>query len=105
MPETDKQGRITWFIPAFANSKVGSSCGIVDEEGTKVCSCFSTKKSTNICRKSFADKLGSITEEERNLIFDILRKTPKLNKEFTRTSRKHQNMCTTMKDSMNRKWQ
>jgi len=33
-----------WFMPAFANSSVGSSCGIVDEERTNVCDC-SAKKS------------------------------------------------------------
>ena len=81
---------ITWFIPAFANSKVGSSWGIVDDEGTKVCSCFSTKKSTNICRKSFAVKLGSILMEALHVPFENLRKAIKFDDEKNRFARKHQ---------------
>lgn len=80
---------ITWFIPAFANSKVGSSCGTVDEEGTKVCSYFSTKKSTNICRKSFAVKLGSILMEARYVLCERLRKAVKYKDEKNRSGRKH----------------
>lgn len=26
-----------WFIPALANNKVGSSCGMTEDDGTKVC--------------------------------------------------------------------
>ena len=76
-------------MPAFANSKVGSSCGIVDEEGTNVCSYFSTKKSTNICRRSFADKLGSIVEREGDEFFDSLRKTIEFNEEMNRFAPKY----------------
>ena len=35
LPAQQRRGP-TWFIPAFANSNVGSSYGIVDDEGTKV---------------------------------------------------------------------
>ena len=28
------QRSLTWFIPAFANNRVGSSYGIVEDEGT-----------------------------------------------------------------------
>lgn len=35
---------LTWFIPAFAKSSVGSSNGIVDDDGQKVC-CLLLKKS------------------------------------------------------------
>jgi hypothetical protein len=32
----EQRRELTWFIPAFANNNVGSSYGIVDDEGTKV---------------------------------------------------------------------
>src|SRR3712207_2205633 len=41
---------LNWFIPAFVNSRVGSSCGTTGELGTNVCPCRSTKKSMN-CRR------------------------------------------------------
>ena len=40
---------LNWFIPAFANSNVGSSCGTTGEEGTNVWSLF-LKKSKNVPR-------------------------------------------------------
>lgn len=80
---------ITWFIPAFANNKVGSSWGIVDEEGTKVCSYFSTKKSTNIFRRSFAVNEGSILIAVLDVLFETLRKRMEFRDETNQFSRKH----------------
>lgn len=40
--------RRTWFMPALAKRRVGSSKGIVGEDATKVWS-FSLKKSKNCC--------------------------------------------------------
>ncbi len=37
-------------MPALANNNVGSSCGIVREEGQNVCSFFDLKKSMYDCR-------------------------------------------------------
>lgn len=45
-PQGENPVVLTWFIPAFANSKVGSSYGIVEEEGTRVWS-LAAKKSKN----------------------------------------------------------
>lgn len=41
---------ITWFMPALANKRVGSSWGMVEEDGTNVCPCFWTKKSMKVDR-------------------------------------------------------
>jgi len=54
--ETDRdgcglQGGIhTWFIPALAKRRVGSSWGMVDEEGTKVCPWLSRKYEIKVSR-------------------------------------------------------
>ena len=40
----------TWFMPALAKSKVGSSWGMVEELGTKVCPFWSRKYEMNVSR-------------------------------------------------------
>src|SRR5882757_5011879 len=58
---------LNWFIPAFVNSSVGSSCGTTGELGTNVCPCFLTKKSMNCWRISLDVITASIVEaRERN---------------------------------------
>ena len=42
-------GACTWFMPALANSSVGSLCGTTLLDGTMVCP-FVAKKSKNVCR-------------------------------------------------------
>src|SRR5687767_14961023 len=49
---------LNWFMPAFVNSSVGSSCGTTGELGTNVCPCRCTKKSMN-CRRISSDVMGS----------------------------------------------
>ena len=51
---------LTWFIPALANSKVGSSWGIVDDEWTYSCCFFWMKKSMKHFRISFADSVSAM---------------------------------------------
>jgi hypothetical protein len=46
---------LNWFMPALAKSRVGSLCGISDEEGTTVC-----PRSAKKCRKRCADSLPVI---------------------------------------------
>ena len=49
---------LNWFMPALANSSVGSSCGTTGDDGTNVCPCFLQKKSMNCWRISLADGMG-----------------------------------------------
>src|ERR1051325_1102002 len=49
---------LNWFMPAFVNSKVGSSSGTTLDDGTNVWPCFLTKKSMNCWRISFAVNIG-----------------------------------------------
>src|SRR5690349_17769229 len=50
---------LNWFIPAFVNSSVGSSCGTTGELGTNVCPCRWTKKSMNCWRICWEVMLGT----------------------------------------------
>ena len=45
-----KKMGLNWFMPEFANCKVGSLLGTTGELGTKVWPCFSTKKSRKALR-------------------------------------------------------
>ena len=54
-----------------------------------MCLYFSTKKSTNICRKSFADKLGSILDKTQDDFVEKLRQQVEFHKEMNRFARKH----------------
>src|SRR5688500_7126847 len=49
---TPRKYGLNWFIPAFVNSSVGSSCGTTGELGTNVWPCRLTKKSMNCLRMS-----------------------------------------------------
>jgi hypothetical protein len=48
---------LNWFIPALANSNVGSSTGTVGLEGHRVCD-LDTKKSMNVLRVRQAGQSG-----------------------------------------------
>ena len=50
--EHEQSHQQTWFMPALAKSRVGSSWGMVADEGTNVCSFFSEKKEMNFERTS-----------------------------------------------------
>ena len=45
---------LNWFMPALANSSVGSSCGTTGEEGTSTCCLVLTKKSMKVWRMRVA---------------------------------------------------
>src|SRR3954462_12337813 len=49
---------LNWFIPALANSRVGSLSGTTGLDGTNVCPCFLQKKSMNCLRISVEESMS-----------------------------------------------
>jgi hypothetical protein len=64
----DRYEKLTWFIPALTNRRLGSPRGRTGDEGTYRCWCFCSKKSINVWR----------TFLEENLVeYDLLRCPPR----------------------------
>src|SRR5262249_17503585 len=54
-----RKNGLNWFMPALANSRVGSSSGTTGEDGTLGWPCFLQQKSMNCWRISFAVGISS----------------------------------------------
>src|SRR4051794_34861830 len=74
---------LNWFMPAFVNKSVGSSCGTTGDDGTNVCPCFWTKKSMNCWRISLevgmvqmADGFGKVASVAFGQVFGGLGHEP-----------------------------
>src|SRR3954464_2964367 len=50
---------LNWFIPAFVNSSVGSSCGTTGDDGTNVGPCLCSEKSMD-CWRIWAEVIGLV---------------------------------------------